>query len=264
MRPSVVRSKSAPQASSSRTRSGASFAWSCAIRQLFTYCPPRTVSAKCTFQLSRSSTLARAAATPPSAMTVCAFPSSDLQTIPTLAPAADAAIAARSPAPPAPMTRTSCSKVWYSDISRDSGLVTLSQNPHIVPHSHRTHPDVQVRERDREETGPGPPHVRQIEAAGALIQPPPQWSPGQPVQVTTDHVAQRMTTERVAAQEDHIHREEESSDPDAERRLTGGRITEPERLIDVRRQHQKEKQGDVQEVAVDVLQDEGKGRLAAV
>jgi len=40
----------------------------------------------------------------------------DLHTRPTFAPAADAAIAARSPAPPAPMTRTSCSKVWYSDM----------------------------------------------------------------------------------------------------------------------------------------------------
>src|SRR5438093_13601915 len=47
-------------------------------------------------------------------MTVCALPSSDLQTSPTEAPPAEAAIAARRPAPPAPMTSTSCSKVWYS------------------------------------------------------------------------------------------------------------------------------------------------------
>ena len=82
------------------------------MRQLLRYWPPRMVSAKWTFQLSRSSTLAIAAAMPPSAMTVCALPSSDLQTRPTDAPAADASIAARSPAPPAPMTRTSCSWVW--------------------------------------------------------------------------------------------------------------------------------------------------------
>ena len=49
------------------------------MRQLLTYCPPRMVSAKWTCQLSRSSTLASAAAMPPSAMTVCALPSSDLQ-----------------------------------------------------------------------------------------------------------------------------------------------------------------------------------------
>ena len=53
-----MRSNTAPHASSSRTRSGASFACSSAIRQLFTYWPPRMVSAKCTRQLSRSSTFA--------------------------------------------------------------------------------------------------------------------------------------------------------------------------------------------------------------
>ena len=63
--------------------------WACssAIRQLFTYWPPRIVSAKCTFQLSRSSTFASAAAMPPSAMTVCALPSNDLQMRPTRLPA---------------------------------------------------------------------------------------------------------------------------------------------------------------------------------
>src|SRR5438094_284176 len=90
MRPSAVRSNIAPHASSSRTRSGASFACSSAMRQLFTYWPPRIVSAKCTRQLSRSSTFASAAAMPPSAITVCALPSRDLHTRPTDAPVADA------------------------------------------------------------------------------------------------------------------------------------------------------------------------------
>ena len=85
------------------------------MRQLLRYCPPRMVSAKWTFQLSRSSTCAIAAAMPPSAMTVWALPSSDLQMRPTDAPDADASMAARSPAPPAPMTMTSCSWVWMSD-----------------------------------------------------------------------------------------------------------------------------------------------------
>ncbi len=89
------------------------------MRQLFTYWPPRMVSAKWTRQLSRSSTFASAAATPPSAITVCALPRSDLQTMPTETPEAAASIAALKPAPPAPMTNTSCSCVWYSAIRRD-------------------------------------------------------------------------------------------------------------------------------------------------
>jgi hypothetical protein len=88
------------------------------MRQSLIYWPPRIVSAKCTRQLSRSSTFASAAAIPPSAITVWALPSSDLHTTPTSTPAADASIAARSPAPPAPITSTSCSWVSWSVIYR--------------------------------------------------------------------------------------------------------------------------------------------------
>ena len=77
------------------------------MRQWLSILPPTMVSRKWVCHESRSATLASAAATPPSAMTVCALPSSDLQTSPTDAPASAASIAARSPAPPAPITRTS-------------------------------------------------------------------------------------------------------------------------------------------------------------
>ena len=67
------------------------------------------VSRKCTFQLSSELTLPIAAAAPPSAITVWALPNSDLQTIAVRLPCWRASIAARSPAPPAPMTTTSYS-----------------------------------------------------------------------------------------------------------------------------------------------------------
>ena len=105
--PSLVRSKTAPQASSSQTRSGASLACSSAIRQLFRNLPPRIVSRKCTCQLSFGFTLPMAAAQPPSAMTVCALPNSDLEMIAVFLPFSRASIAARSPEPPAPTTTTS-------------------------------------------------------------------------------------------------------------------------------------------------------------
>src|SRR4051812_38903578 len=124
------------------------------MRQLLIYCPPRIVSAKWTFQLSRSSTLASAAAMPPSAITVCALPSSDLHTRPTETPAADASMAARRPAPPAPITRTSCSCVVYSAISED---------PQIIPDTHGAHADVHVRKADAEQRSPGPLHVAFVE-----------------------------------------------------------------------------------------------------
>ena len=77
------------------------------MRQLLSILPPRMVSRKCTSQLSWGQTLPSAAAMPPSAMTVWALPSSDLQIRAVRAPCADASMAARSPAPPAPMTMTS-------------------------------------------------------------------------------------------------------------------------------------------------------------
>ena len=55
--PSAVRSKSAPHCSSSRARSGASCAWSCAMRQLLSSLPPRIVSRKCGCQPSSLSTI---------------------------------------------------------------------------------------------------------------------------------------------------------------------------------------------------------------
>ena len=50
------------------------------MRQLLSNLPPRIVSRKWTCQLSSGQTLPSAAAMPPSAITVCALPSSDLQT----------------------------------------------------------------------------------------------------------------------------------------------------------------------------------------
>ena len=82
-------------------------ACSSAIRGLFRNFPPRMVSRKCTCQLSLGFTLPMAAAAPPSAMTVCALPNSDLEMIAVFSPRARASIAARSPEPPAPITTTS-------------------------------------------------------------------------------------------------------------------------------------------------------------
>ena len=79
------------------------------MRQLFSILPPRIVSRKWTCQLSSFQTLPMAAAMPPSAMTVWALPRSDLQISAVLTPRAEASMAARNPAPPAPMTMTSYS-----------------------------------------------------------------------------------------------------------------------------------------------------------
>src|SRR3954452_18443942 len=206
MRPSGVRSKTAPQASSSRTRAGASWAWSWAMRQLLTYWPPRMVSAKWVLQLSRSSTLARAAATPPSAMTVWALPSSDLQTRPTETPAADASMAARRPAPPAPMTMTSCSWVWISGI--------LENSP-VVDHAGRAETDVDVGPADPEEAEPGPLRMMTVEAAHAVVGLLARRRLRELIHEAAHEVAQRVATERVARDADDVGDEHEGPHAEA-------------------------------------------------
>src|SRR6266487_1660226 len=123
------------------------------MRQLFRYLPPKSVSWKCVCQLSRSSTFPSAAAMPPSAMTVCALPSSDLQTSAVRAPSAEASIAARNPAPPAPITITSCSCVSYPTLS------ATSEELRIVEDARRREAHVEIGETDADETDPRPLHV---------------------------------------------------------------------------------------------------------
>src|SRR5262249_4072737 len=252
IRPSCVRSKTEPQASSSRTRSGASFACSSAMRQLLTYWPPRMVSAKCTFQLSRSSTFASAAAMPPSAMTVWAFPRRDLQTIPPDTPAADASMAARRPAPPAPMTNTSCSCVSY--------CIALpgSENPPIPPDAHRTKSDVNVGKHDREKTQPGPQHVAAVQATHATVSFLAGRGSRGVIQKASDQMTQRVTTQRITAQQKYVHSKYQRADADPERPLSRRLIDKPHPFPDVMRQNANKHQAEVQKIPMDILENERK------
>ena len=77
-----------------------------------------------------------------------------------MTPAADASMAARRPAPPAPMTRTSCCV---------RVVIRPSENPPVVPDTHGTKADVQVRKAHDEQAAPRPDHVSPIEAAHAVV-----------------------------------------------------------------------------------------------
>src|SRR4051812_21490321 len=160
IRPSGVRSNSAPYVSSSHTRSGASLACNSAIRQWFMNLPPRIVSRKCTCQLSLELTFPIAAAAPPSAITVWALPNSDLHTIAVRLPCRRASMAARSPAPPAPITTTS--KLWRSISVIDCCSSSVNEAKVVEPtggHSHH----VEVRQSQGAERDPGQLHVARID-----------------------------------------------------------------------------------------------------
>ena len=106
-------------------------------------------------QLSRSSTLPEDAAMPPSAITVCALPSSDLQTTPTdiVALRRQRRSLRASPAPPAPITSTSCVTVSYSAMRRSRLVHRIRQS---CTDAHRAQTNVEVGERDAEEAHPRP------------------------------------------------------------------------------------------------------------
>ena len=84
---------------------------------------------------------------------------------------------------------------------------------------------------------------------------------GELVELAADEVAQRVAAERVAAEQDDVDGEDERAEADAEVACPS-RVGEPERLPRVVREDDEEDQREVQEVAVDVLQDERERALA--
>src|SRR5688572_17304952 len=111
------------------------------------------VSRKWTIQLSFGLTLPIAAAAPPSAMTVWALPNSDFEMMATFLPASRASIAARRPAPPAPITTTS-----YQCFSMLTICVTYpgsADEPQVVPPAGGEPHDVEVGDRQRRQRDPG-------------------------------------------------------------------------------------------------------------
>src|SRR5580698_4502236 len=180
-------------------RSGASWACSCAMRQLLSSLPPRMVSRKCTFQLSSGQTLPMAAAAPPSAMTVWALPSRDLHTSAVRSPRSLASMAARMPAPPAPITTTSKSCVSISSMVGirfpDSEELGVMEGPA------GDEPDVEVGKGHHEEAGPGELHVPGVQGAEEFPHPVADGVRGELVHVATAQVPAGVARGRVQPQE---------------------------------------------------------------
>src|ERR1700733_6874692 len=73
---------------------------------------------------------------------------------------------------------------------------------------------------------------------------------------------QGVAAERVAGEQRGIRREHQGADADAE--MFYAVVVEPERLPNVVRQQHDEDQGEVQEIAMDILDDQGKSALAEI
>src|SRR5262245_14181804 len=222
------------------------------MRQTLRNFPPRMVSRKWMRQLSFGATLPSAAAQPPSAITVCALPSSDLHTRPVDSPWLPHSIAARSPAPPAPITTTSCSKVWMSDRS----AMCSTPRAEVVDVAHRHHTHVEVGEAHPDHAEPGEQHVAGVEPGHPFPDPVAgarRVIAGEAVELAADQVAERMTAEDVGGEQNRVEQEHDGADADAELPVA------PERHVGVVGQDHDEPDRDVHRVAMQGLKDQQPG-----
>src|SRR6478736_8202577 len=100
-----------------------------------------------------------------------------------------------------------CSSSWplrfaqgdseQSDSERRGSERGDSNDPPVHPDPHRAQPHVEIRERDHEQTAPGPAQVRPVEATRTGVELAPHWSPGEPVEISADHVAHRMAAQGI-------------------------------------------------------------------
>ena len=97
----------------------------------------------------------RAAAHPPSAITVWAFPSRLLESTPVSSPMELHSMAARRPAPPAPITTTSCSNAWISEMSSMSRFPVLVPGIEVADDAHGNQPHVDIGQHHPDQAGPG-------------------------------------------------------------------------------------------------------------
>src|SRR6266511_1412491 len=67
------------------------------------------------------------------------------------------------------------------------------QEAQVMPHAHRTKPDVEIGEGDPEQTHPRPEHVSAIETAHAAVRLLTERRPGKLIDAAADKVPQGMT-----------------------------------------------------------------------
>src|SRR5947207_9488293 len=106
-------------------------------------------------------------------------------------------MAARRPAPPAPITRTSYSWISYLSIRSSSSVL---EETRVVEDAHGAHANVEIGEAHREQAHPRPGHVVLVEHA----QKAPRLAAiftaghaGEAIELAAHEMAQRVAGERV-------------------------------------------------------------------
>src|SRR4051812_40929497 len=151
-----------------------------------------------------------AAAMPPSAITVCALPSRDLQTMAVLAPASWAAMAARRPEPPAPMTTTSywCRSIAPFSVGAGSVVSVMwtssSEEPRVVERAGRQQEDVEIHQGHGEQRVPREVRVPRVQLGHERPQLVADRVLGEVPQAATDDVSTGVAGELVEPDQHHV------------------------------------------------------------
>src|SRR5579863_4995474 len=127
-------------------------------------------------------------------------------------------MAARRPDPPAPITITS---YWCRSTS------AMSDPPPVPEPTGRRQADVEVRERDEDQAGPGQLHVLGVELGNKAPEREPDGVLREVLQPAPHDVATGVTGQRVGPQQDGIDRQHEGTQADmAPTERSGPRIDE--------------------------------------
>ena len=136
-------------------------------------------------------------------MTVCALPSSDLQTTPTLRRCRrfDGCSQPRA-------TRADDQHV----IGEPLEFVHLKESP-VVPNTHRAEAHIEIGKSHPEETRPGPSLVPGIQTAHAIVKFVPHRMLRDLVEGSPHQMPERVTAKYVSTQEHNVHNQNDAADP---------------------------------------------------
>src|SRR5262245_49977968 len=196
-----------------------------------------------------------AAAAPPSAITVCALPNNDFEIIAVRLPASRASIAARSPAPPAPITTTSyCCRSMLVIAVRP--LVEEAQvGDPACGDSH----DVRVGEDHREKGRHRVRAVPRVELGHEVPEPVAQRVLGEMLEPTADDMPAGMAGKRVSPQHHQVNPDDHRTETDAE-----AAVLTVERDHRVVRIDEQQDRGEEEEVPMEDHDDQREAGLAGV
>src|SRR6202158_5889829 len=138
------------------------------------------------------------------------------------------------------------------------------EKPHVVPDTHCQKSDVDVGERHPEQTEPRPAHVSAVKTADTFIGLLANGSARQLVEVSAHQVPKGVAPGCVASEQNHVDDDDDGAKPDPETLVSAPPIEDPHRLVRVTGEDHEERERCIKEVAMDVLNDERKGFLAAI